>query len=493
MYFDFLLNKNDRICLAMLRQFSQLSVPTIDRQTLLTDYDITNFHLNKYFESINEDLAAVSDDQPCYLDEAVKGVFHAHHLTTYIVQKVTLMYLKRATGYPVFEFQFFYDQIQTAADYRDAHFITKPVFFRYAKQLKQAYEDEGFYDIAGVAQSEEFVIRLRLFQLYYTTFSGIEAPFPELDDSVQRLMDACVPFFSESLSPTQEVKLSTLIKIWLLRLRNQATIQAVELADNLRDETYHALFKQLQTVLPSDIALSEAEQDYVYSFLLTQGFIELNDATITAAFPLAAKITQQFVDFIKDQHFMEDTVPLNHLDLTGQLLRVNLQFTTFYVEPTTFISPNQIDFFRELYPIFDLLIRDFIKQLRQTSAFRFSPQMVVNLYFSYMFAMINTIPTEAMKDRIYVCVDFSEGVLYANYVIRSLEGFNHAHIVVQHQLTEATDIYISDFHAPKVSQPQVIWLDPPTPQDWSDLADLILAQKQARLTTLFPGHDWSES
>lgn len=88
---------------------------------------------------------------------------------------------------------------------------------------------------------------------------------------------------------------------------------------------------------------------------------------------------------------MEDTVPLNHLDLTGQLLRVNLQFTTFYVEPTTFISPNQIDFFRELYPIFDLLIRDFIKQLRQTSAFRFSPQMVVNLYFSYMFAMINTI------------------------------------------------------------------------------------------------------
>jgi hypothetical protein len=53
-----------------------------------------------------------------------------------------------------------------------------------------------------------------------------------------------------------------------------------------------------------------------------------------------------------------------------------------------------------------------------------------------------------------------------------------------------TDIYISDFHSRNITIPQVIWTDPPTAQDWTDLADLILERKETHLKELYPNYNW---
>ena len=85
-------------------------------------------------------------------------------------------------------------------------------------------------------------------------------------------------------------------------------------------------------------------------------------------------------------------------------------------------------------------------------------------------------------------MDFSQGNLYTNYVIQSLApSTTHTSLLIR--LTADTDIYISDFHSKKVSQTQVIWQDPPTPVDWSNLADLILDAKRQKLPSLFPNQE----
>lgn len=490
MFFDFLLNKNDQTCLAILRQFAHMAVPTLPRQALMDKYDLTNFHLNKDFETINLDLAEVAEEVPSYLDEVVKGTLEAHNVTSYIVQKITLLYIKRANAFPVFEYHFFYDQMYKAKVYRDEHYITQAMFFRYSKQLRSDYQAVNFYEVAGVNQSEEFVIRLRLFQLYYTVFASIEAPFPKLEPTVKAMMSAIKPYLCHPVTPTQRMKLSILLKVWLMRLQNQGTLPKETKITVPHDETYQAIFTALTPNLPAFATLTTNEQDYLYSFLLTQGFVEIDDEKIGAYFPLAVEITERFLSYAKEQRFLKAPDDLTNWPVYSQLLQVNLQFTTFYIEPTTFISAQQIGFFTGLYPVFDVLIRDFIKLLRRELDFQFSERMIVNLYFSYMFTLINTIPETATKDRVCVCVDFSEGTLYSNYVVKSLTAFNHANIVIQRDLDDQTDIYISDCHASDIKVPQVIWLDPPTPQDWSALSDLILTCKQERLENLFPGHQW---
>lgn len=101
-----------------------------------------------------------------------------------------------------------------------------------------------------------------------------------------------------------------------------------------------------------------------------------------------------------------------------------------------------------------------------------------------MFAFINHIPTESLRDQVHICVDFSQGTLYTQYVISTLATFNNAHIVIEQKLSQDTDIYLSDIYSQTVNQPQIIWQNPPTPTDWSVLGDIIVKTKKEKSSNL---------
>lgn len=492
MYYDFMLNSGDSACLSILMLLAKEPSHKAKRESISEKLGLTNYHLNKYLVIMNEDLATVSENEPSFIDETTKGTFVGHNITTFINQKIYLLYLRRSNLFPTFEFRAFYDQRDIKISvYAREHFQTESTFYKNDRKLKKELDDHDYYLIAGVNQDPEFISRLRLFQFYYTTFTGIEKPLPQLNPVSDELCARLEGLFPDELNPTQVVKLETLLKVWILRQQNQRFIQSELLDENLRDGTYQMVYNVLQEVLKDRLRLNTAEVDYIFSFLLTQGFLGLNDVQyVEHNFPTATTISKKFVEMVLAKEVLTENTDIRSTGLYNQLLSVNLQFTTFYVEPTTFISSEQVSFFRDLYPTFDLIIRDFLGVLKHMISFDLSERMIVNLYFSYMFCLINTIPTTNMKDRVFICVDFSEGQLYTNYVIKSLKAFNHAHIVIQKNITDDTDIYISDFHSMEVSAPQVIWLDPPTSQDWSELADLILEIKHRRLGQMFPNYEW---
>ena len=494
MYYDFMLNTGDQATLQILRMLNEEPTHRLERVIVAQRLGLTNYQLNKSLVTLNQDLAAVADETPSFIDESTKGTWVGHHITTLLTQRIHLLYLRRASLFPVFEFRAFYDhQDIKASVYAQEHFQTESTFYKNDRKLKKLLKANDFYSISGINQDPEFIVRLRLFQLYYTAFTGLDRPLPQLNDCSDQLVAALQQLFTTPMAPTQKVKLETLIKIWLLRQQNQAVIKTPQLAANLHDATYQAVSDTVHRLLDDTLSVPAAEIDYLFSFLLTQGFLALPDVTSAQAnFPLADQLTRQFIQQVDDKAVLTADTDLSATDLYNQLLAVNLQFTAFYVEPTTFISADQITFFKRLYPTFDLLIRDFLNTLKQTVHFKLGERMIVNLYFSYMFCLINTIPTTSIKDRVYIFVDFSEGQLYTNYVIKSLRAFSHAHIIIEKQLSAKTDIYISDFRSMAVNVPQIIWLDPPTAQDWSDLADVILAVKQTRLKKFFPNYDWSD-
>lgn len=490
MDYTFLLTKNDNICLDILSRFTQQADQILSKEELAQSLSLTNYQLNKYFETMNADLAAVSEDTPCYLDEPNKGMWQSFGLNSFLLQKVTLLYLNRAPLFTALEYQFFYSNLYTKRQYVSANYMSSSVFYRALDSLDPVLRKHGFFQASSLYADEEFTVRLHLFQLYYTMYNGVSEPFEPLNPLVNDMVSTIQSELPNDLNPTQETKLSTFLRVWLLRMLDSNPIGSDQKLHIKPTESSQKMMVQLQQLLADQLTLTAEEFNYLDSFLIAQGYLGTDEmGKLAADIPAVDELTQQFLGEMENNNVLLTTSLVDNQQLKDSLLSIHFQFTTFYIEPTTFIDPDQVKFFSELYPAFDIAVSHNITKLQRREDLHLTQKMAVNLYFSYMFALINSVPTELMRDQVHICVDFSQGTLYTNYVIRSLDGFNHAHIIIDTHLTEDTDIYISDFHSNKVTQAQVIWQDPPTPVDWSNLADLILDTKRKKLPDLFPNQD----
>lgn len=490
MDYTFLLSKNDYICFDILSRFTQQADQTLNKEELAQSLSLTNYQLNKYFEAINADLAFVSEDTPCYLDEPNKGMWQAFGLNSYVLQKITLVYLNRAPLFTALEYQFFYNNLYSKKEYVSANYMSSSVFYRSLDSLEAILKKHGFFQASSLYAGEEFTVRLHLFQLYYTLYNGVSEPFEPLNPLIKDMIAAVQAGLPDDLNPTQETKLSTFLRVWLLRMLDSNLIGDDQQLKITPTKSSQAMMQQLQKLLADQLLLTDDEFNYLYSFLIAQGYLGFDEMRELAAnIPAVDELTKQFLAEMKSTSVLLTTDLVDDSQLENSLLSIHFQFTTFYIEPTTFIDPDQVQFFAELYPAFDMAVSHNITKLQRREDLHLTQKMAVNLYFSYMFALINAIPPELMRDQVHICVDFSQGNLYTNYVIQSLSAFNHAHIIIDSHLTNDTDIYISDFHSKKVSQKQVIWQDPPTPVDWSNLADLILDTKRNKLPDLFPNQD----
>ncbi|KRK97832.1 hypothetical protein FD04_GL000804 [Secundilactobacillus odoratitofui DSM 19909 = JCM 15043] len=487
MNYNYLFSKNDATCFDILTMLNTRSDMRISKHELNEQFDLTNYQLHKFFNSINADLMQVSGNEPAYLDESDNLHWQAFQVDTLLIQRVALLYLNRSPLYVALEYNFFYDNLYTQKEYVSANYMSTSVFYRASENLEKTLNAHHFYTASTLFADDEFTTRLHLFQLYYTVYNTVEVPFADLTNLVDRLIEVISTILPKQLKPTQLTKLSIFLRVWLLRMNNHHILENV-IFDSLNpDQSGKELYSLIDDILVKGIKFNEAEFNYLYAFLLTQGFLgESLQSGAATSLPTVVQLSNQFIHNILHQNILVQTSLINSDALWQRILNIHLQFMTFFIEPTTFINPNQINFFSELYPAFDISIHQTIDELKQRRDLKIDQHMSVNLYFSYMFALINSIPPELMKDQVHICVDFSQGTLYTDYVIASLQSFSHANIILDVLVTNKTDIYISDFHSPQVHKQQVVWQDPPTSLDWTKLADIILSVKKRKLSGVIP-------
>ncbi|MFD1392870.1 hypothetical protein ACFQ3L_04600 [Lacticaseibacillus jixianensis] len=479
-------NAEDQASYQVLQMISNAASQTVAESALQEQFGLTKYKLNKLFDTLNADLVAVSTTTPSYLDDLEKGFWRAHHLTKVILQKLRLMYLQRGYLFTVFEYQFFFSNRTPKNKYMQEHFISNAKFYEASAQLKGALADDFLTPHAEA--DTEFATRLALFQFYFVAYNGIASPFKELDPTVAALIRTLEAQLEVALLPTQVTKLRFFLKIWLLRMMNGQHIQNV-LPGDITLPGADGCLDGVHKILPKQFGVTTAELDYLYAFLGIWHYLPDTQgaALISAAhLPQAAKMTTDFIHLVQTHHILEDGAKPDLSALHDALFGLHVQMVTFYLAPTTFIDDQQISFFANLYPAFDALILTFISQLVKAGDPVLNRTMAVNLYFSYMFTLINYLPPEALRDKVYVCVDFAQGPIYTDYISRTLSSFDNAFIVIEHRLSKHTDVYLSDFSDPQLTMPQVTWANPPSPADWRELADLTVRVKQTKMQAVVP-------
>lgn len=484
MDYQLFFEEDDALYYQILQQLIRHHGQRVSEAQLQDQFSLTPYRLHKAITTINNDLVTISNaDNPIYLDEPEKGILRGNQITTVALQKVGLIYLQRSLVFVVFEYHYIYAHQSSKTDYMKEHFISNATFYHAESRMKKIIKQLDFSHtvVSKSLTSTEYMTRLHLFQLYYTAYNGIDSPFSDLDPLITMLIDQLKAVFDISYTPTRLNKLSIFLKLWIIRVTGENPVAA-----NLLTDIPQSLVDQLQAIralLAKEylINVSDDELDYLYTFLMVQDYIAVDVTRFSPDIvPAANHLTDLFMKNVAAHHILVDPAQLTQFPLRDKISNIHIQFTTFYIEPTTFVDASQVSFFQESYPLFDEVVSSFIMQLQRNSDFKFTAKDATNLYFSYMFALINAIPTAALVDKVYVCVDFSQGDLYTDYIVSTLQAFNNAHIVIEENISDHTNIYLSDFYSSFITQPQIIWQDPPTPTDWGQLADTIIACKKAQ-------------
>ncbi|PIO83831.1 hypothetical protein BSQ39_09745 [Loigolactobacillus backii] len=487
MNYKLFFEKEDLISYSLLQVISQQPNGKITENEVLLDFSISSYRVQHVLETLNHDLKNVKSNVSSYIDTSEKKLLHGINITTTVVQSIRLMYLKHSLLYAMFEYHFIYSNQLSNAAFMKKNFISKTTFYNSQNKLKDILQQEDFYQVSSEFGDNEHAIRLHLFQFFYTAFNGIDNPFAELDAPADQIIESIQTKFQVAITPTQRTKLLIFLKTWILRMKNQCFVTKPMLAETKLDALDHQLLDQIQAILSKALTLpvGQIELDYLETFLVIQGYKPgYSELTSKMTMPLAYSWATDLMTQVKQSQMLLDNDALKTTTLESAILRINIQFTTFYVEPTTFISLDQVSFFKETYPLFDQVISHFIQTLHSNTTIKMGQNDSVNLYFSYMFAFINNIPINLLRNMVYICVDFSQGKLYTDYVIRTLTAFSNAHIMIERIPSPETDIYLSDFYNNSVQQIQITWRNPPTPLDWSLLGDTIIDCKKQKMTNV---------
>lgn len=475
--------KNDQLGFSLLQQFTADRDQIVPQSALLEVLPLSEYKLTQLLDTLNQDLAAVQSTPDCKISFIDKNLLRGHNITTTAVHEIRLMYLERSVLFDLFNYNLLTSNRESKENFRKKHYISKTKFYATQLQLRDILSHSDFYQSPSIIEDTEYTTRLRLFEFFYTAFNGIGSPFADMDTQVNNFIVTVQAHLNLMIKPVQRAKLSIFIKIWLLRVLDKypMTITIIPEA-NLTDEVKNRL-ADIQSAAEQtfSLKLNSAEMNYFYSFLVTQQYLPGIETYLDQTnFPLAYQLTDQLMELLLTDNVFVSPETFDTTQLRETLTKTHLRFTTFYVEPTTFISFNQIDFFQETYPLFHTIINQFIQYLTAHQILHLSQHESANLYFDYMFTLITTIPDNQLHDKIFICVDFSQGELYTNYIIKTLQGFNNAKLVIETSLSTNTDLYLSDFYTNSIKQPQIIWRNPPTPDDWAELGDVIVRIKQAK-------------
>lgn len=436
--------------------------------------EISRYKLEKYLQELQDDL--VENHFEATIELLETGEIEVRELTHAIVKKMRLFLVERSLTYKIFHC---YVTNETSLDKQieDLH-VSRSSTYRLYKRLKAQLVDEGFQLKKNQLIGEEDMLRNFLFGLYYEIFNGLASPFDkETQHQAKELLRYLEHYLNLSLPKTKEHKLLFFISIALIRMRNIHPMDREYLNYVENDATEY-----LDKWLDSHYSLSpEEKRREIAALLLFCQLMEIDLPLETAIIEgdqmrMAEKLVDEFLQYLAEHSRFE----LNQLkedgELVAGLLRINRRWLIYHFRESTFVAKIQRRYFQEINPKLDELIQDFIEKIAHRGIFH-SDQERNKLYYDYLFFMITQISVEELEDPVFICIDFSHGNSYNEYIQTMLSSLQTMNICYEEKLSTKTQIYLSDFLIDTLPCHQMIWKRPPTPEDWAEFGHLLLTVK----------------
>ena len=151
-------------------------------------------------------------------------------------------------------------------------------------------------------------------------------------------------------------------------------------------------------------------------------------------------------------------------------------FSPFYFSET-FVDPTKMPFFNETYPAIDAVVKQLLGEVAKRRQLYIDQDVLTQLYYTYMLILLEHLPVKFLSRTVKITVDFSNGPIFTKYIVAQLQQFAPLNIEIMMELTEETDIFLSDQSFAELDCEQMIWESPPLAADWEQLGDMIVRIK----------------
>lgn len=372
----------------------------------------------------------------------------------------------------------------TIEKYATDNFLSTSKAYATRRQLITFLKSLGIKVKKNRFVGEEIAIRNILSTLIFEALNGYYSPFSnETNMFVKKTRELLTYFYNLRLTPTQVKKMEVLIAISFIRCKNGDAINYSFITDldkffrDIKNEIYH-----MSNYISMDQTTLMNEFSYISMFLFTEGLLEKegNDQFNFNYFEEldsnSSRISEKIIHKLEDSYNTKFSIEIQNL-YTQRLKQANRRKSTFSFETSSFATNNQIQSVRELYPIYSEIVWHVIEEEYVDA----SKDSLSRYFYDYLFILIDVVPPTKVERPIYVCVDFSQGVDYTNFIVKQIEGFKDLNLVIEYRLTSHTNVLISNCVWENFNGVQIVWKNPPIPSDWEYFGNAIISTKRKLL------------
>lgn len=476
------LDESARYRLNILQIFDLRKGQFISSDLLIEFLGISKFKLNNYLTELEKDLGETEDTR---LHRLARGEIEIVHLTNEVIRQLRLKYVKASETFIFFQELVLYGT--SAEKFAQKNFLSRSKAYLIKNNLGKIVRSAGVKVGDSELRGDETAVRNLLFEVYYYFFNGIESPFPqELQTEIRSYIELIRSVFHIERILTRLIKLELFLGIVLIRWKQKRFIIIKKAILNMN--VIHQILgdfplylKKVTQEYQLPQAILHDENVWLFRFLLAEECLPLSEyQDVLIEHTELMEITNQQVTFVFDQITFED-VPTTEIDCIAEKLKMELLLINFKLDclsytQTTFISKDQIVYFAESYPQFHMCAQKLAKITHQ----RLPQTNENNLYYDYLFTIISSIPPVFVKDKVFVCVDFSKGRAYSEFIAQNIQSFRSLNVEIQKKVNNQTQIYISDFMVDKLVCRQIIWKNPPSDEDWMFFGDTVVKVRKEK-------------
>lgn len=480
MQFDELLNKDDRYMYLILKYIELNPDRYITVPGICEIMGLSVFKVRHYIDNINRDFVQESSKSKVKLGENNEVTFE--NIDMLVVKKMRLLFLKRSEQFNLLQDVFI--EGTSVEEHRQKRYISKTKVYDIKKELTTFLSKFDLTYKKNILEGEELAVRTLFFGIYYEFFNGLKLSFPN-DTSVlaNNLIQMLISQYELVIPDSKMAKLTIFLNVLLVRLKQGAAIgplQELVFFDSKAEESddVFIVFKKNLALPPETLS---AEWSYVLCFLFGEGLINKEQLPFTSVhIKTATELSSESVRLILEnldmkQQMNSEAYDKNYRLLVSHFERIHLNRELFYASKETFYLPSQFTYFSENYPVLSDTVMTEINRLIHLG--NVTSTQKNKLYYDYLFAVLKVIDLKLLEPIIYICVDFSHGSNYTEYISNELLGFKNLNICLQTKITSETHVYVSDIAVDRKLKAQIIWKNPPTSNDWELFGNTMIQLK----------------
>ncbi|MDZ5759687.1 helix-turn-helix domain-containing protein [Carnobacterium maltaromaticum] len=462
------LSKTDIRKLLLVHTIEESFQQKISISDLIERMNISEFILFSTYEELKQDIERYQLDDEIYIQKLNQNIILKKNIS-FSTKDLKKIYVKNSLGFQIIQDVF--DEVYTNTnEYALLFFTSRTKVYNKVNELRDKLAENAIklssrFELIG----SEKAIRIYMNNLYTYAYGNDDYPFSTiLKKQVQLFITNLEKKTGRKLTQTSKIKLLYFVSICQIRIGNK---KHIKLSSNTYSSNY-SLNKVIKAVYQISFGkkVTENELDLLLQFIgsldeFMHDFEMEKPDELTNFFLLKF---QSYFGEIKDEQLK--------IRLANDLMKIHYPILMFKCLQTEMDERVKSRFIEENYPeLMDFCLYIIEKAFKYKKLYLIK-QNEIYLINRYIFLLINVLPINFFSLPIKICIDFTLGGNYNQFIYRNIKTFDFINIEISNQLTDDIDILLCDYTVKDLNEELkvVVWSAPPTAGDWANLGKYII-------------------